>query len=361
MGLSSSKEQGLPPWAPPSLRTKDVPEKYLELRHPNGSVAHVVGVKHLSSKSVNETQRIVGAAKPDSVLLELCDERVAPVWELLEKGKRLDDGSIVRLLPELAQESFKSDSRLRRTGWWLCGLGMEGYASLAGTTLWAPQAVAAAEAAKLRAQTHLIDRPLSVSLQRSVIANLENFKLGAPPVLPQGLTRAWNKLKVTENPMDLREEARAAIEDGDPIVLCEPLVRYYGLQSVEDERDVILAHRCWECLTTLGAGGVAVAVVDVARLNGIRQHWSKTEADDVKAKLDYRDAPSVLTATAPFLAGAAATTYAASYLPTLYRRLAVTSLISAPCAATLVAFTQCGEQYKKIRELQLKLDHKSAK
>lgn len=356
MGLSSSKES-LPPWAPPSLREKDLPERYLELRHPNGSVAHVVGVKQLSPKSVKETQALVASAKPDSVLLELCDERVAPVWELLEKGKKLSDGSIVRLLPEIVLESFKTDSRLRRVSWWLYGLRMEGYASLVGTTLWAEQAVAAAEAAKLGAQTHLIDRPLSISSQRTAIATLENFKLGTPPVLPKRLEEVWEKIKTTKNPMELRPEARSAVEDGDPIDPCQPLVSYYRVQTVNDERDVILAHRCWECLSSLGAGGVAVAVVDVARLDGIRQHWSKTDAEDVKAKLDFRDAPAVFAATAPYLLGAAAASFAVSYLPRFPRRLAISSVIAAPCAATIVAISNCGKQYEAVRNLQLKLDH----
>lgn len=373
MGSSSSKAEKLPPWAPPSLRRKDVPSAYLELRHPNGSVAHVVGVRELSPRSVREARSTVRAARADSVLLELCDERVPPVWELLERGRSQGDGSIVQRLPELSARACRDDARLRRLGWWAQGLGLEGYASLVGTTLWAAQAVAAAEAARVGAQTHLIDRRQSISAQRTTIAGLESLVRGGEAasedlgVLPPALEAAWLKATADKNlgQDDLaraRHEARAAVAEG-PIALAEPVATWLeapawraAASRVLAERDEILAHRCWECLHALGAGGVAVAVVDERRLPGMKAHWGTTTAEGVKVKLAPRDPPAVLAAAAPFVAGASAVAVGISRLPDVPRRFALASLAVVPCVAVGIVSTRSVHQYNTVRDLQLRLD-----
>mmetsp|Transcript_17042 Transcript_17042/g.53217 ORF Transcript_17042/g.53217 Transcript_17042/m.53217 type:complete len:372 (-) Transcript_17042:472-1587(-) len=368
MGASSSKER-VPAWAPPSLRSREVPRAYLELRHPNGSVAHVVGVKGLSASSVGEAKRVIRAAKPDSVLLELCDERVAPVWELLERGRTLADGSIVRLLPELELASFRSDARLRRPGFWLFWLEVEGYASLAGTTVGAAQAVAAAEAARFRAQTHLIDRRESVSTQRAVVAGLERvFSLSAAadepaPGIPAEIPALFAKALDGDALSELRAEARSIVEAAETASPDEPVASLLpfapwraAAAAVVAERDEILAHRCWECLAALGPGGVAVAVVDARRLPGVRASFGTTTPDTVKAKLEPRDAPAVLAATAPLAASAGLAAAAVSYLPAAPRRLAFASLAFAPVLACGLAASHAATRYRAVRDLQLRLD-----
>lgn len=369
----------MPPWAPASLRKADLPRAYLELRHPNGSVVHVVGTRELSPSSVGEVKRLVRAAKADSVLLELCDERLAPVWELLERGKSSADGAIVRLLPELQLSSFRDDARLRRLGWWAHGLRLEGYASLAGTTLGADQAVAAAEAARFRAQTHLIDRRQSVTVQRQAIAGLESLtrqilfgsfdaaadtSRGPPPELRAAFNRATASLdNDAENLQQLRTEAQRAIEASAPFETGELIQSMMtsptwlaATNAVVAEREEIMAHRCWECLGALGPGGVAVAVVGEKRLDGISKYWGTTDAEVVKAKLRPRDAPAVLYASAPLLVSTTAAGCAVAYMPRLPRRLALTSLFIAPCVGAALAINQYSHLYDTVRKLQLRLD-----
>ena len=83
MGSSSSS-----PYAPDPLpkRLQRLPAAYAELRNPNGSVVHVLGVRPLDPAAAPKVREVIRAAVPDSVLLQLCDERVAPVWELVEKA-----------------------------------------------------------------------------------------------------------------------------------------------------------------------------------------------------------------------------------------------------------------------------------
>lgn len=358
MGGSTSK---LPAWAPPSLRKKDLPANYLELRHPNGSIVHVVGVDELSVAAAADVRRVVRVAKPDSVLLELCDERVPIIWELVETGEVRSDGSIVRRLPELSLSSFRRDARLRRLSFWLVGLELEGYAALIGTTLGAEQAAGAAEAAMLRAQTHHIDRRLSVTFQRTVVAALDMLPVAVAPPPATPLQAAYSEaLKgaatlVDDELRSLRAKARAAAGDGRVALALLPEPLRSAVAASVHEHDEILAHRCWECLTGLGPGGVAVAVLDGNRLNGVRDHWSHTDADRVKSLLEPRNLSAVLKATAPLTIGAAIGTFAISRLPKFPRRVIVTSLAVAPAVAAGVVANDLIARYEATRKLQARL------
>ena len=139
MGGSSS----LPAYAPDSLpkKVQQLPDKYKELRNPNGSVVHVVGVAPLEPASAGVVRKVIAAATPDSVLVQLCNERVPPVWELIERGTLRGDGSIRDVLGPLDYERASTDSRLRDFAWWFFyGLELEGAAALQGTCLGAARA-----------------------------------------------------------------------------------------------------------------------------------------------------------------------------------------------------------------------------
>ena len=134
MGAGSSH----PSWAPDSLpkKIRKLPDEYLELRHPNGSVVHVVGVRAFEAAGPSIVRQVIRAATPDSVLLQLCDERVPPVWELIERGTKRADGSLRAPLPTNPFDwtTAASDARLRSFQWWFGGgLDLEGLAALKGT------------------------------------------------------------------------------------------------------------------------------------------------------------------------------------------------------------------------------------
>ena len=107
--------------------------------HPNGSVVHVVGVRAFEAAGPAIVRQVIRAATPDSVLLQLCDERVPPVWELIERGTQARaDGSLRDPLPTnpFDWNTASSDARLRSFQWWFGGgLDLEGLAALNGTCL----------------------------------------------------------------------------------------------------------------------------------------------------------------------------------------------------------------------------------
>ena len=112
MGSGSSH---LPAYAPDSLSKKvqKIPDRYVELRNPNGSVVHLVGVAPLAADQPAKVRALIRAATPDSVLLQLCAERVPPVWELIERGTLRADGSVRDPLKPLSYDVAAGDSRAR--------------------------------------------------------------------------------------------------------------------------------------------------------------------------------------------------------------------------------------------------------
>ena len=359
MGQSSS----LPAWAPSGLPKKKRPAAYLELRHPNGSVVHVVGTKRLSKEGVSEARRVVGLAQPDSVLVELCEERIASTWELIQQGTATDEG-IRRPLPALSFDAFKNDARLRSVKFWLWGLEVEGLAALLGTTANATQAAAAAEASKMGAQTHHLDRRESATAQRCFVAYLENkpwqesklWSLVDEVLKPARDAARSSREEKNQAGKNFRDTARVALDNFEAQIFShekdakekDPV--FDALANVLlDERDEIFAHRCWECLSHLGPGGIAVAVVHQNHLPGIKRHWANTNIDRVKTLLQPRDAPAVLCAVAPY-AGATALSFAAiAYLPKRPRQIALNALLIAPILATGYAANRSLKHYSDIR------------
>ena len=160
-----------PSWAPDSLpkKIRKLPDEYLELRHPNGSVVHVVGVRAFEAAGPSIVRQVIRAATPDSVLLQLCDERVPPVWELIERGTKRADGSLRDPLPAnpFDWNTASSDARLRSFQWWFGGgLRPRRVSRLERHLFRCGAGAAAHEAARLQASTHLIDRQVSSTLHR---------------------------------------------------------------------------------------------------------------------------------------------------------------------------------------------------
>jgi len=375
MGSGSSRE--VPAWAPASLAVKKRPSAYLELRHPNGSVVHVVGTKRLSPAAVGEARRMVQVVQPDSVLIELCEERIASTWELIQQGVERPDKSIRRPLPSLSSlDAFKSDARLRSPRFWFWGLDVEGVAALLGTTVNATQAGAASEASRVRAQAHQIDRRESATAQRCAVAAMETInshafssttkggfsspklreilrEVFAPaeeasaflPNLPrkEELLSLRAKTRKALDGLLLQAEAAAAHEEEDPLFAALTKV-------VLDERDAIFAHRCWECLAHLGPGGVAVAVVNEDHLPGIHRNWAKTDPETIKKLLQPRDAPDVLAAAAPAAALAFASAAAVSYaVPPRGGRLLLNAALLAPLVAGAYFSQRALTKYSHLR------------
>jgi len=321
-----------------------------------------------------EICRVVKAAVPESVLLELCDERVLFTWELLEQGKQKNNRWF-RPLPCLNFSSFKSDARLRSPRFWLFGgLELESAAALLDTTVGGTQARTAAEANTIGAQTYPVDRRELVTLQRLFIACLETV----PSLVRQGeLFSAWTSL--SELVDEVLEPARIAIalnkaKDMSDISKLQNRCRggldnFFGQKNTDhtgnqtlikavrtvvlDERDQIFAHKYWECASQLGTGGIAVAVVSKHHLPGIQSNWSKTEPNTIKSLLASRDAPAVITATAPFFLAAGLGFGAISILPKLPRRIFFYTALTAPFVGIGFLTQRKTFLYDNLRSFQL--------
>ncbi|KAJ1454811.1 hypothetical protein M885DRAFT_228655 [Pelagophyceae sp. CCMP2097] len=284
MGGKGSKPEGARhAWAPRSLPRGVLPPDYVELRHPDGSVVHVVGVDYGSREGTVAARKVVRAANPDQTLLELCDDRVLPVWEILEHGGVSDSGKVSRPLPPLDTDSLQNDARLRKPGWWWLGGPYDAaFGAVVGTCSSSAQAACALESARLGAHTHLIDRKQSVTALRCFVGLLEVSRTGF--VMPfqdlrvkaDAALASATSASTADELQSARNDARAvltaataALMDGDAGGALEAVVR----RTVVDERDQIFAHRCFEAAATLGAGGVIVAVVGKEHLPGIRAHW----------------------------------------------------------------------------------------
>ena len=368
MGASGS----LPAYAPDSLSKKvqKIPDRYVELRNPNGSVVHLVGVAPLAHDQPAKVRALIRAATPDSVLLQLCAERVPPVWELIERGTLRADGSVRDPLKPLSYDVAAGDSRLRDFAWWfLGGLEAEGVAAGQGTCLGAAQAAAAHEASRLRAQTHLLDRQLSATANRCVNAAVAAW-WAAPSGSADGdaLAEALAVLlaAASGDPAD-GDRVRGALDavaaelaaPGDSAPAKTAAAAVFGACKplLGAERSEILAHRCWEAAESLGPGGVAVAVVGVEHVDAIAGHWSKTDPKRVEALLGAPPAYETLGALAPGLAAAAAACALPAALPRGGPRgLALAALAAAPVAGLAWATRDRALAYTKVARLQRDLE-----
>ena len=54
----------------------DIPDTVTTLRCPNGSTVYVVGTAHFSRESVEDVRKTISEAKPQAVVLELCQDRM---------------------------------------------------------------------------------------------------------------------------------------------------------------------------------------------------------------------------------------------------------------------------------------------
>lgn len=363
MGASSSH----PSWAPDSLSKKirKLPDEYLELRHPNGSVVHVVGVSAFDDASPAIVRQVIRAAMPDSVLLQLCDERVPPVWELIERGTKRKDGSLRDPLPAnpMTYDVASSDARLRSLQWWFGGgLDLEGLAALNGTCLGAAQASAAHEAARLQTATHLIDRQITSTLHRAYCRAWREYVFfsggGDQDALADALATVLqpvtpDHLDPRRNALDALTKALAADSDDAPSATAAAAAFRAARDTFGGERSEILAHKCHEALKSLGPGGVAVAVVGAEHVAAIGRHFGTTDPKRVEELMGGPPvADTLLAVAAPALVVAAPLALGQRFLPALPKRGMWLAFSIVPAIYEVLIVRQRYETYSGVAAVQ---------
>jgi hypothetical protein len=367
MGASSSH----PSWAPDSLpkKIRKLPDEYLELRHPNGSVVHVVGVRAFEAAGPAIVRQVIRAATPDSVLLQLCDERVPPVWELIERGTKRADGSLRDPLPSnpFDWNTASSDARLRSFQWWFGGgLDLEGLAALNGTCLGAAQASAAHEAARLQASTHLIDRQVSSTLHRVYCRAWREYAFfsggGGDDDLADALAIVMapvdaDNLDNRRGAIDTVARALASDDDGAPSATAAAAAFRAARDTIGAERSEILAHKCHEALKTLGPGGVAVAVVGSEHVAAIGRQFGKTDPKKIEELLAGPPvSDSLIAAAAPTIAVGAPLALGQRFLPPVPKRAMWLAWAVLPAVYEMYIVRQRYDTYRGVAAVQAALE-----
>ena len=68
----------------------------------NGDEVFLVGTAHISRKSADEVRSVIRSVRPETVFLELCDERARAMRKMMMNGRNsLSDGAIPEPLRQL--------------------------------------------------------------------------------------------------------------------------------------------------------------------------------------------------------------------------------------------------------------------
>jgi len=217
----------------------------------DGRRFYIVGTAHVSARSVEEVRDVIGALKPDTVCIELCQTRFDAMtdesrWRKLDIFQVLKQKKVLFLMSNLALSAFQ-----RRLGE---RLGVKPGAEL----------MAAVEASRENdAALVLVDRDIQATLKRTW-SRLGFFrKLG---LLNELLAGFFSKEELTEAELErmkdrdvlsdmLAEFARQAPEIKGPLI---------------DERDLWLASSVYEA-----PGQTVVAVVGAGHVPGMVAHFGE--------------------------------------------------------------------------------------
>eukprot|EP01052_Picozoa_sp_SAG31_P011255 SAG31_NODE_634_length_13365_cov_182.161767_2_plen_486_part_00 len=301
----------------------------------SNKVVYILGVAHVSARSVREAAELVEAVKPTAVLLELCAERQSlarpqtwPPPPMTELGVAIRSGQVEQLLSPT---------------FWLIGLPLRALEVLAGSPIGAEQASAAAAGRHVGAKVMAIDRLQSVTIARAFAALVDVALqpatwMSAAEAAKRALQLCFrdvcrryiseSELKVPKQGQPTANDARPspalldqtvelgmllarhastlsndelhraqflarlvvdsllgtppAFEDvgaGECIDAChEKSGQVLGkvMDVIGTERDFVLAHSIWHVASALPPGSSAVAVLGAAHLAGVRQLLSDT-------------------------------------------------------------------------------------
>lgn len=384
------------------------------LRNPgNHSCVHLIGVAHLSSRSVAEVRDAVRAIRPAMVLLELCDQRVG----MLAAAEQ-PPGPLPELTLDTAWE-LRWD--LVSPAFWLVQLPQAAIAALIGVQPAAEQAAGLNEAVKLGARVVLIDRPISTTFSRcftaawreagpvallrllwETVSPLDKLGLSGlrarPPPGDGGGAVGWVAgLEAKTNELFDLADRGAALSDADLVVarrLARELVDGLtgdiapaagagsagrGTHNLGDaldadpvtaavteplvaERDTWLAHQLWTA-SSLSAGRPMVAVIGAGHVAGVARRWGETTDDEAQRVVQVPTdelwritAQTLGVSLAPTAAGAVAWRHCrrAGGWKWRYFRRARVAYFAAGCVGTGYFGVCMARYYERVRQLQLR-------
>lgn len=237
----------------------------------------LVGTAHISQDSVETVQRVIGEEHPDTVCVELDQQRYQALknqnrWESLNLIQVIKKGQVPFLLANLALSSFQKRMGLQT--------GVKPGAELA----------AAADAAEQQdIPVRLVDRDIRTTLLRA-----------------WRKTGLWKKMTLVATlvaslfeKQEVDEEELARLRQTDTL---SAMLEEMGemLPSVKtilvDERDLYMAHHILEA-----PGSKVVAVVGAAHLPGLLRHLQAPPTADAIAEISVVPAKSRLSKAIPWI------------------------------------------------------------
>lgn len=246
--------EGKPPEeASPSPESElNLPSSVTCLKKEDGETAYVIGTAHVSAKSIEDVEDVIGAVSPEAVVVELCQSRHDALsdpnrWKNMDVSKVVRQGKGMLLLVNLLLSSFQ-----RKMGE---EMGVKPGAEM----------MRAVELAKESgSRLELGDRDVQVTLART-----------------WGGLGFWQRLKLmgsfvdsafgTEEKID--EEELEKLKEGDVLnEMLEDMGRTFPAirERLITERDLWLMDSVYRC-----PGKNVVAVVGAGHVPGMKEHWGE--------------------------------------------------------------------------------------
>lgn len=257
------------------------------------SQCHILGVCHLSEKSVVEARHVVESLRPSMVLVELCEERA----HLLEEAGYGSATVSAEALPPLGFSMFRDHwARFFDPIFWVLQLQLLALEALVGTRLGAEQ-VAAFEAARaVGANVMLADRHESVTIGRTLAAAIDVHAIwqllhslyGSSSSSDIAKEAAQLELLLLNKSMSAMEFAQAsalARRIIDRVMnSAEPWNLGRAGEPIQEERDYLLSHTLFHAGCDAQAGSHVVAVFGAAHIPGVVQHFNSFASEGCSAR-----------------------------------------------------------------------------
>eukprot|EP00927_Polykrikos_kofoidii_P057837 TRINITY_DN52049_c0_g1_i1.p1 TRINITY_DN52049_c0_g1~~TRINITY_DN52049_c0_g1_i1.p1 ORF type:complete len:481 (+),score=56.96 TRINITY_DN52049_c0_g1_i1:182-1444(+) len=243
---------------------------------------HVVGVCHLSRESIEDARQAVQRLKPSLVCIELCHERV----NLLTTPS----SDSLQVLPQLNFQTFRERWRsLVDPIFWILDLQMMALEALLDSRLGAEQSSAYEAAQEVDAGVLLVDRPMSITFNRTLaaladwVALKELFRAMRAGVNDGNLPGVLGDVAQLELLLlrsehlsvdDFKCAVRLARKVVDA-VLNEPQSGHVekAFRPIHEERDFLLSHSLFHAGCAAGQDRSVVAVFGAAHVTGVAAHF----------------------------------------------------------------------------------------
>ncbi len=246
----------------------ELPDTVTTLRCPNGSTVHVVGTAHFSRESADDVRRTISSTKPQTVVLELCQDR--------QMILRYSEESILREAQNMNLLTLRSF--VRRDGL-VAGITQSIFIKISahltkqlGVAPGGEFRAGYEEAQRIQAKVVLGDRLVGITFKRALAALS----------LWQRIRFAFLLAKSLFSDIDITPEEVDRMRDRDMVtLLLGELDQQFPaiVETFVNERDQILAYSLMAAANSAhppyGPPVTVVGVMGIGHLRGIEANWNQ--------------------------------------------------------------------------------------